>query len=108
MLRLFFLVIFYCATLCSFAQDVFMRAKQQYDRNNGTAAIPLLKQAVNDGFADAAYLLGTIYYSDNIQNNVNRFGVSRNYVLARQNFEKGIQLGCENGDTELGYIYYFA
>lgn len=108
MLRLFFLVAFYCATLCSFAQDVFMRAKQQYDRNNGTAAIPLLKQAVNEGFADAAYLLGTIYYSDNIQNNVNRFGVSRNYVLARQNFEKGIQLGCENGDTELGYIYYFA
>lgn len=81
-------------------EDSYTRAKRCLERGNNVAAIPLLETAAKDGFGEAAYILGQMYYDDRTAD------VKQDYVKARVNFNKAIELGFDKGYTQLGYIYY--
>ena len=87
------------------AQDSMNEAKQLYSdaKRAGTSlayskAIVALKKAVTDGFGEAAYLLGDIY----LYGYPTDSGKKENCPLAYDMYKKGIELGYEKGEVDLG------
>ncbi len=102
-----FLILSLCLTVTinSFADDLSM-GKQCYENARsgwGAAyyrkAIPYLQNAAKQGYGEACYLLGTMYFWG--------YGIEENYSIAKNMFEKSIQFGYNRGEAELGLMYEY-
>lgn len=110
------------ATVCASAQDENMRKGLEYvnsakntrvDYNKQEyykQAVPYLKAAVEEGFGEAAWLLGDIYWYGR-DNGYDWTGQNKNRTYnmpeARRMFAKAIELGYDKGEIELGDMYAY-
>ena len=89
---------------CAMAQDNLAMGKNYYRQGNAPLgdnyfpyAVKYLSLAVEEGFGEAAYLLGDIY---------NRgCGMEIDVSKAAEYYKKALELGYDYGETELGAIY---
>lgn len=69
-------------------------AQFSWSQNDFRQAIPLLEEGLEEGYGEAAYMLGVSYLEE--------YGVARDLEKARKYFEKGLELGFEKGNIEIG------
>ncbi len=78
-------------------QSQLERGKQYYQWQEYTRALPLLQQAAKEGYGEACYLLGNMYYSGS--------GTEKNYTIAMRMYQRGLEFGYNLGNVELGVMY---
>jgi len=78
-------------------QSQLERGKQYYRWQDWTHALPLLQQAAKEGYGEACYLLGNMYYYGN--------GTEKNYTIAMRMYQRGLEFGYNLGNVELGVMY---
>ena len=93
------------------AQDSMVKAKALYEkarRTNYAAdynnAITALKVAVNEGFGEAAYILGNLYFRGY---STTGGKVKADDAKALSMYEKSVELGQDDGLLDLGRIYLY-
>ncbi|MCP9612633.1 tetratricopeptide repeat protein [Coprobacter tertius] len=79
------------------AQDNLERGKNYYNMQCYQEALPLLQTAAKEGFGEACYLLGQMYY--------NGKGTAQNHNIAFRMYQRGIEYGYNRGEAELGLMY---
>lgn len=62
-------------------------------------ALPYLQAAAKEGYGEACYLLGGMYYSGK--------GVAADSAIALRMYERGLEYGYNRGEIELGDIYFY-
>lgn len=67
-------------------------AKESYAK-----ALAPLQAAAKEGYGEACYLLGKMYYYGK--------GTEKNYMLAMRMYERAIEFGYNKGEAELGLMY---
>ncbi len=78
-------------------QSQLERGKQYYQWEEYTRALPLLQQAAKEGYGEACYLLGKMYYYGS--------GTEKNYTIAMRMYQRGLEFGYNLGNVELGMMY---
>lgn len=78
-------------------QSQLERGKQYYQWQDYTRALPLLQQAAKEGYGEACYLLGKMYYYGS--------GTEKNYTIAMRMYQRGLEFGYNLGNVELGVMY---
>lgn len=63
-------------------------------------ALPYLQSAAKEGYGEACYLCGNMYGKG--------WGVNKDYNIAIRMYERAIEFGHNQGEVELGDIYFYA
>lgn len=77
-------------------ENAYRNRQFSWAQNDFKQAIYSLDDAVKEGYGEAAYMLGLSYLKE--------YGVKRDIAKAKEYFQKGIDLGYEKGNLELGDI----
>lgn len=97
MKKLFLLTVGLLCSLSALCQSQLERGRQYYEWSDYTRALPLLQQAAKEGYGEACYLLGNMYYYGN--------GTEKNYTIAMRMYQRGLEFGYRLGNMELGIMY---
>lgn len=95
--KLILLTIGLLCSLSALCQSQLERGKQYYEWRDYARALPLLQQAAKEGYGEACYLLGNMYYYGN--------GTEKNYTIAMRMYQRGLEFGYHLGNMELGIMY---
>lgn len=99
MKKLFTVLFFTLYCISAWSQENFNRGKQLYENSRYKEALSLLQSAAKEGYGEACYMLGKMYYSGK--------GTEKNLTIAIRMYERGIEFGYDKGYIELGDIYCF-
>lgn len=83
--------------LSGLCQQRLEQGKQYYKWGDYAHALPLLQQAAKEGYGEACYLLGNMYYDGN--------GAEQDYAMAMRMYQRGLEFGYNQGNAELGRMY---
>lgn len=77
-------------------ENAYRNRQFSWAQNDFKQALIILEDAVKEGYGEAAYMVGLSY--------LNEYGVERDLAKAKEFFQKGLDLGYEKGNLELGDI----
>ncbi len=100
MLKLIFVVL---STLCcagAFAQVNLETGRRYYNYESYSSALPYLQAAAKEGYGEACYLLGRMYYYG--------MGTEKNLTISERMFRRGLEFGYDKGEIELGDLYFYS
>ena len=97
MKKLIFAIFCLLCGLSASAQDNLERGRNYYEMQCYQEALPLLQAAAKEGFGEACYLLGQMYYYGR--------GIEKNAPIALRMYHRGIEYGYDRGEGELGLMY---
>lgn len=97
MKKLILLTICLLCGLSALCQNRLEQGKQYYQWRDYGRALPLLQQAAKEGYGEACYLLGNMYYYG--------YGTEKNYSIAMRMYQRGLEFGYNYGNAELGRMY---
>lgn len=83
--------------LTALCQSQLEQGKQYYNWQDYARALPLLQQSAKEGYGEACYLLGNMYYYG--------YGTEINYQIAMRMYQRGLEFGYNYGNAELGRMY---
>ena len=89
--------LFFCLNLA--AQGNLEKGLQYYNWREYKTALPYLQSAAKEGYGEACYLLGEMYYYG--------LGTEKNPTIAMRMYQRGIEYGHGRGEVELGDIYLY-
>lgn len=87
--------LFFCLNLA--AQGNLEKGLQYYNWREYKTALPYLQSAAKEGYGEACYLLGEMYYYG--------LGTEKNPTIAMRMYQRGIEYGFTKGEAELGRMY---
>lgn len=87
--------LFFCLNLS--AQENLETGLKYYEWREYKTALPYLQAAAKEGYGEACYLLGEMYYYG--------YGTDKNYTIAMRMYQRGIEYGFTKGEAELGRMY---
>lgn len=79
------------------AQATLETGRRYYMWKEYARAVPYLQSAAKEGYGEACYMLGEMYYNGN--------GVEKNYTIAKRMYERSTEFGYNKGEAELGRMY---
>lgn len=113
MKKLLILIFLALHTLVTYAQSNMETGKDLYnsffnkaekywgwsEKNAAQRALPYLQAAAKEGYGEACYMLGNMYYHGK--------GVAKDVTIAINMYKKGLELGHDEGEAELGDILLY-
>lgn len=79
------------------AQGALEQGRQYYAWNDYKRALPYLQSAAKEGYGEACYLLGEMYYYG--------LGTETNHTIAARMYGRSTEFGYDKGEAELGRMY---
>lgn len=79
------------------AQGNLELGEQYYKWQDYKRALPYLQAAAKEGYGQACYLLGEMYYYG--------WGTEKNYTIAARMYGRATEFGYDQGEAELGRMY---
>lgn len=87
--------LFFCLSLS--AQGNLENGLRYYNWKEYKTALPYLQSAAKEGYGEACYLLGEMYYYG--------LGTEKNPTIAMRMYQRSIEYGFTKGEAELGRMY---